>query len=117
MPVMFITVLVAADTACWVAIAKLPATLVVTAPGAKLRAVESGKQSSATYLPCDCGQRILRTCRAGGGVLRGIVHARAGAAIGVAHQYAPKLVHGNVVEVQQVSTWVAAALVPNAAAL
>src|SRR6266850_2345092 len=46
-----------------------------------------------------------------------VAHARAGAAVGVTHQYAPNLVHGDVVEVEQVTTWVAAALVPNATAL
>src|SRR6266481_1760894 len=114
---MFITVLVAADTARRITITKLAATFVVAAPGAELRAVERGKQASAAHLPRDGGQRILGTGRAGGGVLRGIVHTRACAAIGVAHEYAPKLVHCDVVEVEQVSTRIAAALVPNAAAL
>ncbi len=113
---MSIAVWTAADTACRVTIAKLATTLVVSAPGAELCAVEGDKQSLAAHLPRDRGQCILGTGRAGGGVLRGIVHARAGAAVGVAHHYAPKLVHGDVVEVEQVSTWVAAALVPNAAA-
>src|SRR6267142_3400922 len=97
---MSIAVWTAADTACRVTIARLAVTFVVTAPGAKLRAVESGKQSSATHLPRDRGQCILRTGRPSGSVLRGVVHAQAGAAVGVAHHYAPKLVHGDVVSLR-----------------
>src|SRR5712692_6616 len=117
MPVMSITVLVAADTACRVTITKLAAPFDVAGLGAELRAVEGCKQAASSHLPRDRGQRILRTGGAGGGVLRGIVHARACAAIGVAHHYAPRLVHSDVVEVQQVAARVAPALVPNAAAL
>src|SRR5512140_1124718 len=117
MPVVFITVLVAADTACRIAITKLAATYVVAALGPELRPVEGGKQSSAAHLPRDRGQCVLRTGWTSGGVLRGVIHARARAAVGVAHQYAPNFVHGDVVEVEQVATRVAAALVPNAAAL
>src|ERR1700731_2136639 len=112
-----IAVRTAADAACRITIAKLAATFVVTAPGAELRAVEDGEQSSAAYLPRDRGQRILRSGWTGRSILRGIVHTRAGAAIGVTHQHAPKLVHGDVVEVEQVSTRVTAARIPNAATL
>src|SRR5258708_1832390 len=104
-----IAVRTAADTACRIAIAKLAATLVVAAPSAELRAVEDGEQSLAAHLPRDRGQRILRTGWTGRGILCGIVHTRAGAAIGLTHQHAPNLAHGDVVEVEQVSTRVAAA--------
>src|SRR6267143_5821021 len=114
---MSIAVWTAADTACRVTIAKLATTLVVSAPGAELCAVEGGEQSWAAHLPRDRGQRILRTGGSSGGVLRRVVHARAGAAVGIPHQYAPNLVHGDVVEVEQISARVAPALIPNAAAL
>src|SRR6267143_265060 len=111
--IMSVAVLVTAETTRGITVAQAAAANDVGGPGSELSAVQDGKQSSATHLPRDCGQRILRAGRASGGVLRGIVHARAGAAIGVAHQYPPKLVHRNVIEVEQVPARVAAALVPN----
>src|SRR5258708_32085706 len=114
---MSVAVWTAADTACRVTVAKLAAAFDVASLGAELRAVEGGKQSSAAHLPRDRGQRVLRSGRARGGVLRSIVHARARAAVRVAHHHAPKLVHGDVVEVEQVSTPISAPLGPNAAAL
>src|SRR5258708_34381609 len=98
---MSVAVWTAADTACRVTVAKLAAAFDVASLGAELRAVEGGKQSSAAHLPRDRGQRVLRSGRAGGGVLRGLVPAPAGAAAGVAHHPAPKLSHGKSVEIAQ----------------
>src|ERR1700704_3590859 len=89
MPVVSITVLVPPDTARRIAVTKLTAAFIISAPGGKLCAVKSGKQSPAAHLPRNRGQSVLRTGRASGGVLRCIVHARTGAAVGIAHQYAP----------------------------
>src|SRR5262249_53955025 len=84
---------------------------------AEVGAVPGGEQPSTSHLPGKGGQRILRSRWAGGGVLRGIGNAATGAAIGVSHQHAPKLVHRDVVEVEQVAARVATASVPDAAAL
>jgi hypothetical protein len=54
MPVVFIAVLIAADAARRITIAKLAAALVVAAFRAELRSVKGGKQSSPAYLPRDC---------------------------------------------------------------
>jgi hypothetical protein len=58
----------ASDTVCRITIAKLAATFVVTATGAELRAIESGKQSEATHVTRDRAERILcgSRSRAGG---------------------------------------------------
>jgi len=53
MPVVSIAVLVAADPARRITIAKLAAADVVAAIGPELRAVEGGEQSSAAHLPRD----------------------------------------------------------------
>src|SRR6266850_659269 len=113
----FIAVLIAFDAARGIPVAKRAAAFIVAVLGPELCAVEGSEQSSATHLPRDRGQRILRSRRPSGSVLRGIVHACPGAAVGVAHQYAPKFVHRDVVEIEQVSARVTAALVPNAATL
>src|SRR5262249_19259491 len=85
--------------------------------GPELSAVERSKQASAADLPCDGGQRVLGARRSASGILCRISYATAGATIGVTHQHAPELVHRNVIEVEQVAAWVAAALIPYTAAL
>src|ERR1700737_3165059 len=77
---------------------------------AEVRSVVGGEQAAAAGLAGDGGERIER-------VHRGILHAGAGASIGVADQHATVTVDRHVVEVEKVAALVAAAAVPDAAAL
>src|SRR3989442_11403759 len=114
---MSIAIRTAADTTCGITEAQRAAAFDVAGLSPELRAVQGRKQSSAAHLPRYRGKRILRASRARGGVLRGVGHARTRAAIGVAHQHAPKLVNRDVIKIEQVPAGIAAALIPNAAAL
>ena len=116
-PVMFIAVRVAPDSARGIAEAEFPATFVVAGLGAELRAVKGSKEATAAHLTGDGCQGILRASGAGRGILRRVVHARAGAAVGVAHQHASKFIHGDVHEIEQIAAGIAASAVPDAAAL
>src|SRR5207245_3806479 len=95
-----LAVRVAADSLGGVAMAQLAATFVVTVVPAELRAVEDCKQAAAAHLARDSGERILRAGRTLSGVLRAVVYAVAGAAVGVADQHAPDTVDGDVVDVR-----------------
>ena len=105
------------DTACGIAEAEFSAAFVVTAAGAELCAVESSKQPAAASLAGYGCQRVLCRYRTGRGVLRWIGHTRAGASIGIADEHAAKLVDRNVIKVEQVAARIAAAAIPDAAAL
>jgi hypothetical protein len=105
------------DPACGITEAEFPATLIIAAASAELRAVESGKQAAPAGLAGYSCQRVLRGYRACCGVLAWIGYARAGAAIGIAHQHAAKLVDRDVIKVEQVAARIAAAAIPDAAAL
>src|SRR5439155_21892226 len=90
---------------------------VVAVARAELRAVKGCKQATATHLPRDGSQRILRGGRTVGCILRLIRYAGAGTAIGITDQHPPELINRNVVEVEQVAAGIAPALVPDAATL
>src|SRR5258708_16708677 len=97
--------------------AQFAAALGLAGIGAELRAVKGCEQAATPHLPGDCGERVLRAGGARRGILRGVCHATARATVGVADQHPPKLVHRDVIEVQQITARIAATLVPDAAAL
>ena len=105
------------DPACSITEAEFPATFIIAAARAELRAVKSGKQAAATGLAGYSCQRILRGYGPCCGVLGWIGHARAGATIGIANQHAAKLVDRDVIKVEQVAARIAAAAIPDAATL
>src|SRR5438128_7894420 len=85
--------------------------------GPELRPVERLEESETASLARDRGKRILRaggTCRS---ILSRICHTRAGTSVRIAHKHAADVVHGNVVEIQQIATRVVASLIPDATAL
>ena len=105
------------DPACSITEAEFPAAFIIAVAGAKLRAVESGKEAAATGLAGNSSQRVLRGYGACCGVLSWIGHARASATIGIANQHAAKLVDRDVIKVEQVAARIAAAAIPDAATL
>src|SRR5206468_713838 len=100
-----------------IAVAQRPASLEVARAGAELRAVERLEQPAAADLARDRGERILRAGGTRRRILSRIGDAGAGAAVGVANENAPGPVDSNVVEVEQIAARIAAALIPDAAAL
>ena len=66
---MCIAVRTAADTTRGITVAQVATTYDVAGPGTELRAVQSGKKAAAAHLTRNGGKRILRSGRAGGGVL------------------------------------------------
>src|SRR5215471_11160402 len=112
-----VAVRVAANSTGGIAKTQFAVAFVVTAVGPKLSTIQRSEQPAPANLTGNGGQRILCRCRALRGILGRIGHATAGAAIGIAHENPPKLVDGDVVEVEQIAAWVAAPLVPDAAAL
>ena len=81
------------------------------------RAVECLEQPETSHLTGNRRQRVLRTGRACGHILRRVGHATPGAAVGVADEHPPEFIHGNVVEIKQIAARVASSLVPDAASL
>src|SRR6267378_1559526 len=82
-----------------------------------LRAIQCFEQAAAADLTGDCRQCVLCSCRARGGVLRGVSDARTGAAVCIANQDATGFIYRDVVKVEQIAARIAAATVPNATAL
>src|SRR5437868_6017337 len=114
---MAVAVRAAGDSSSWVAVAELATANVVTRIGAKLGAIQCFEQAAAADLTGDCRQRVLCSCRARSGILRGVSDARTGAAVCIAHQDAAGFIYRDVVEVEQIAARIAAATVPNATAL
>src|SRR3984893_10233322 len=112
-----IAVLIAGDSGRGIAIAELAAAFVVAGVGAELCAVQGFEETAAADLASDGSERVLCGGRAGRGVLRGTRDAGAGAAVGVANEDAAGFVYRDVVKVEQIAARIAAAAVPDAAAL
>src|SRR5256885_9084940 len=107
----------AGNAAGSIALAELGAAFDLTGFGAELRVIKSRTQAAPSDLTSNRGEGVLSARGTIGRILRRIGDAASGAAVGIADQDASNFVHGYIVEVQQVTARIAAALVPDAPTL
>ncbi len=114
---MVVAVGIAAHASGGIAVALLASTNVVAGAGAELRAVEGFEETTAPDLARNGSESILCCGGTGGGVLRGVGDAGTGAAIRIANQNAACIIDRDVVEIEKIAARIAAAAIPDAAAL
>src|SRR5436309_2722895 len=97
--------------------AEFAASFIITAVRSELRTVKRGEQATTTGLASNRRERVLGRCRTGRGVLCTVGYAGPGAAVGITHQNSSSLIDRDVIEIEQIAAWIAAALVPDAPTL